>query len=42
MTCPECEGFGYHEDGTEEGRECDTCHGSGVVPDEVANKVGIG
>jgi DnaJ-class molecular chaperone len=30
--CPDCGGFGYHEDGTDEGRECETCHGDGTIP----------
>ncbi len=29
--CPNCEGFGYFEDGTEEGELCATCDGDGVV-----------
>jgi hypothetical protein len=29
--CPECGGFGYHEDGSEEGRDCSTCEGNGVA-----------
>lgn len=29
-SCPECSGFGYHDDGSEEGRECETCEGKGV------------
>jgi hypothetical protein len=30
-SCPECEAFGYHDDGTPEGRECATCQGYGVA-----------
>ncbi len=36
VSCPECRGFGYHEDGTAEGRECETCGGSGVASKERA------
>lgn len=36
VPCPECDGFGYHEDGSAEGRECETCHGDGVVTPEQA------
>lgn len=38
-SCPECGGYGYHEDGSDEGRECGTCHGDGVayvVPEQEA------
>jgi hypothetical protein len=35
-SCPECHGFGYHEDGTEEGSECATCEGNGVATREAA------
>ncbi len=31
--CPDCQGFGYVEDGTPEGRECETCCGAGVIED---------
>lgn len=32
--CPDCDGFGYHEDPEtpDDGPECTTCGGSGVVP----------
>jgi len=30
-SCPECGGFGYHDDGSEEGVDCGTCHGTGVA-----------
>jgi DnaJ-class molecular chaperone len=29
--CPACQGFGYHEDGSLEGRECEVCDGDGVA-----------
>jgi hypothetical protein len=29
--CPACDGFGYHEDGTEEGELCGVCDGRGVA-----------
>lgn len=29
--CSECGGYGYHEDGTDDGRECKACGGGGVV-----------
>jgi hypothetical protein len=35
-SCPECHGFGYHEDGSEEGSECTTCEGNGVATREAA------
>jgi DnaJ-class molecular chaperone len=35
--CPACDGFGYHEDGSEEGTECEVCHGDGMAtPAEIA------
>lgn len=36
VTCPECGGFGYHEDGTDEGRDCATCEGDGTTTPEKA------
>ena len=36
VTCPECGGFGYHEDGTDEGRDCETCQGDGTCSPETA------
>jgi DnaJ-class molecular chaperone len=35
-SCPECEGFGYIEDGTEEGVDCGTCSGNGVASQATA------
>jgi hypothetical protein len=35
-SCPECDGFGYHEDG-EEGRDCTTCEGKGVATTDAGN-----
>jgi DnaJ-class molecular chaperone len=31
--CPECNGDGFLDQGTEDERRCPTCNGSGVVPD---------
>lgn len=34
VTCPDCDGFGYHEDPDcepDDGPECATCDGYGVV-----------
>lgn len=36
VSCPECNGFGYHGHGTEEERDCETCGGSGVATKERA------
>jgi RecJ-like exonuclease len=36
--CPACEGFGYHEDGTEEGELCVVCDGRGVAAVEDAER----
>ena len=33
-TCPECNGEGVIDEGTEDERRCPTCNGSGVVPDD--------
>ena len=33
-TCPECDGDGVIEKGTDEEQQCPTCGGSGVVPDD--------
>jgi hypothetical protein len=32
--CPECNGEGVVDEGTEDERRCPTCNGSGVVPDD--------
>jgi len=32
--CPECNGEGVVDQGTEDESRCPTCNGSGVVPDE--------
>jgi DnaJ-class molecular chaperone len=32
--CPECNGEGVVDQGTEDERRCPTCNGSGVVPDD--------
>jgi hypothetical protein len=32
--CPECDGEGVVDQGTEDERRCPTCNGSGVVPDD--------
>lgn len=39
VTCPDCQGFGYHEDDTDAGKTCPTCQGDGTVPEirEVTN-----
>lgn len=37
VTCPECGGFGYHEDGTPDGRDCGTCHGNGTCSQAAAD-----
>ena len=33
-TCPDCNGDGVIEKGTDEEQQCPTCGGSGFVPDE--------
>jgi DnaJ-class molecular chaperone len=33
-TCPECEGTGVVDEGTDDERRCPTCGGSGFVPDD--------
>jgi DnaJ-class molecular chaperone len=33
-TCPECNGDGVIEKGTDDERQCPTCGGSGFVPDD--------
>ena len=33
-TCPECNGDGVLEKGTDDERQCPTCGGSGFVPDD--------
>lgn len=35
-SCPDCQGYGYREDGTDEGRGCQTCDGDGVAPNQAA------
>jgi DnaJ-class molecular chaperone len=32
--CPECNGEGVVDQGTEDEERCPTCNGSGVVPDD--------
>jgi uncharacterized Zn finger protein (UPF0148 family) len=32
--CPECNGEGVVDQGTEDERRCPTCNGSGIVPDD--------
>ena len=32
--CPECNGEGVVDQGTDDERRCPTCNGSGVVPDD--------
>jgi hypothetical protein len=32
--CPECNGEGVVDRGTEDERRCPTCNGSGIVPDD--------
>ncbi len=32
--CPACEGFGYHDDGSDEGEECEVCCGDGMATAE--------
>jgi DnaJ-class molecular chaperone len=33
-TCPECDGEGVVDEGTEDEGRCPTCNGTGVVPDD--------
>ena len=33
-TCPECNGDGVVDQGTDDERRCPTCNGSGIVPDD--------
>ena len=33
-TCPDCNGDGVIEKGTDDEEQCPTCGGSGVVPDD--------
>jgi DnaJ-class molecular chaperone len=33
-TCPDCNGHGVIEKGTDEEQRCPTCGGSGFVPDD--------
>jgi RecJ-like exonuclease len=33
-TCPDCNGDGVIEKGTDDEQQCPTCGGSGVVPDD--------
>jgi DnaJ-class molecular chaperone len=35
-TCPECEGEGVIDEGTDDERQCPTCGGSGFVPDDAS------
>jgi len=30
-SCPSCDGYGYHEDGSDDGELCDVCQGRGVA-----------
>jgi DnaJ-class molecular chaperone len=32
--CPECNGEGAVDQGTEDERRCPTCNGAGIVPDD--------
>ena len=33
-TCPECQGKGVVDEGTDDERQCPECGGSGVVPED--------
>ena len=35
-SCPACDGYGYHDDGTEQGKLCAVCDGRGVATAEDA------
>lgn len=35
-SCPECGGFGYVDDGTDDGQDCGTCPGGGVASAQAA------
>jgi RecJ-like exonuclease len=37
-TCPECDGDGVIEKGTDDEKQCPTCGGSGFVPDDNDDK----
>jgi DnaJ-class molecular chaperone len=37
-TCPECNGYGVIEKGTDNEQQCPTCGGSGFVPDDENNE----
>jgi DnaJ-class molecular chaperone len=37
-TCPECNGDGVIDKGTDDEQQCPTCGGSGVVPDDGEDK----
>ena len=39
-TCPECNGAGVINEGTDDEQRCLTCSGSGVVPDDDAGDDG--
>ena len=36
VRCPDCQGFGYFEDGIEEGVLCEVCDGDGVIEESPA------
>jgi DnaJ-class molecular chaperone len=36
-SCPDCEGAGVVDEGTDDERQCPTCGGSGFVPDDADN-----
>jgi RecJ-like exonuclease len=37
-TCPECNGDGVIEKGTDDEQQCPTCGGTGLVPDDADSK----
>jgi DnaJ-class molecular chaperone len=39
--CPECNGEGVVDQGTEDERRCPTCNGSGTVPDNGQESEGV-
>ena len=41
-SCPARDGFGYHEDGTEEGELCVVCDGRGVATTDHAERLARG